>query len=84
MASRTAAGIFADLFLKLAEDPEKNKELIEWAWNHSKKFDFHACQMNCNEVLKKLGLARKVYLVEYPDEYEWVFKGETRFDEASF
>jgi hypothetical protein len=70
MADRTSAGIFAEIFEMLAEDPvtEKDKEKALDFWEKSGSYDFSAQQMCCNQALEKLGLARKRVDPKYPND----------------
>lgn len=52
MADRTSAEIYGGLFERLA------KQLKE-IWAEADCYDFHKCQMDCNDALLFLGLARK-------------------------
>lgn len=59
MADRTAAGIFSKVFNLLAKNPtEENKEMALEFWEDSQEFDFSPYQMDCDEELIKLGLAK--------------------------
>ena len=67
MADRQSAGIYGDIFNKLAEDPSKYKELAEWLWGQVHG-DFCEYQMGCNDALLKFGLAHMKVDPQYPDE----------------
>lgn len=59
MADRTSAGLFGTFFEFLAEEPdERSKVMAEKLWRISKRYDFGPCQMDCDDALVKLGLAR--------------------------
>lgn len=59
MADRTSAEIFGSIFELLAEDPtDHHKNLARKFWRMSDRYDFHPCQMECDEALETLGLAR--------------------------
>lgn len=62
MADRTSAGIFARVFeyLSLVEDPINRHEFARFLYGESRRCDFHPCQMDCDDALVKLGLARTV------------------------
>lgn len=59
MSDRTSAEVFARVFERLAEDPidERTKKLAHDLWEISSGYDFHPVQLDCDEVLVKLGLA---------------------------
>ena len=59
MADRNSADIFGLLFEKLASDPTKQHKT--WArefYEKSRTYDFSPDQMDCDEALVKLGLAK--------------------------
>jgi hypothetical protein len=73
MADRTAAGIFSTLFGQLAEDLERAdndasnirhrqyiQKLAREMWGQMWSYDFNECQMDCDDALVQLGLARIV------------------------
>lgn len=57
MADRTSAGIFGEMFNFLAGDKSR-EELIEYLWNSAGYYDFNYYQMEADESLEKLGLAK--------------------------
>ena len=67
MADRNSAEIFGSLFDMLAAglpaDPAETARLL---WNMQKGYDFSPCQMECDDALLKLGLAR-----ELPPDPRW-------------
>ena len=72
MADRTSAGLFADVFTILAEDPTKeNKKLAAKIFKLTDSYDFDYCQMECYEVLIKLDLARMK--TDQENEYEVIY-----------
>lgn len=60
MSDRTSASIFGQTFEYLARKPEQNREHALVFWERAKHYDFHPCQMECNEALVSLGLAKWV------------------------
>lgn len=55
MANRSAAKVFTDVFKACSEARDKNV-----GWEIYKKiadYDFHPCQLNCDQELIELGLA---------------------------
>lgn len=75
--------MFGDIFEMLSSevgwiDPISKAALIGRLWEMRKKYDFHPCQMECNEALETLGLAKKQ---EGFDDYIWVYKGQEGFDD---
>lgn len=59
MADRTSADLFGGIFVMLAEKATKrDKEYALKIWPMTWEYDFHECQMDCDEELEKLGLAR--------------------------
>jgi len=57
MADRTSAVLFGKIFDILAAD--QYEELARKLWDLKSSYDFSSYQMNCDESLIKLGLARK-------------------------
>lgn len=62
MADRNSAEIFGRLFDYLAFyiGTVDRKEFAKYLWTISEEYDFSPGQMECDEALLKLGLARKV------------------------
>ena len=72
MADRTSAGIFGEMFNFLAEGGKKSKEdLIAFLWDSCHGYDFNYCQMDADESLEKLGLAKMCGCGSY------LYKGES-------
>lgn len=74
MSDRTSAALFSDLFQHLAD----GKPLIASdLWDASKDYDFSPNQMDCDDELVKLGLARVdtdengEECIVYKGEREW-------------
>lgn len=74
MADRTSAEIFGNLFQWLAEKPESAERNADAAkvWQLSRGYDFSPCQMEAEDALLSLGLARRVPNTEHPDEGDYV------------
>lgn len=73
MADRTSAGIFADIFERMAKrkiTDELRAEAIE-VWNDAWNYDFSHCQMDADEALVKLGLA-----TECPECSYIIYRGD--------
>lgn len=59
MADRTSARLFGQVFSVLAKNPEKYKEAAHEIFNEVQYYDFNEYQMDADEDLMSLGLARK-------------------------
>jgi len=71
VADRTSAGIFGDIFRMLADDaPLDRDSFARQIWEMSQGYDFHSCQMDADDELVKLGLARRMVNPEHPDDGE--------------
>ncbi len=55
-----SAEIFGQIFNFLAKKPLQNKDDAAKFWRRTQSYDFHPCQMECNDSLVSLGLARWV------------------------
>ena len=59
MADRTSAEIFGGMFKILAKNPDlRNKEMAKAVYKEIFNYDFNQYQMNCDEALTILGLAK--------------------------
>ena len=58
MADRTSAALFAELFELFAEDPIQHRNIAHRVHDFSGNYDFNTHQMDCDEALIVLGLAR--------------------------
>jgi hypothetical protein len=69
MADRSSAEIFS-LFFEVIDKHvgrgKLRKELAKKIWNASRNYDFHPYQLECDDALKRLGLARDSVK---PDQY---------------
>lgn len=82
MSDRGSAEIFSSMFTMLAEDPTpQHRALARRLWTSSQHYDFHPMQMECNEALIRLGLARRGIDPEYPDEGETTLHGPSEIVE---
>ena len=80
MSDRTSAGLFADVFEYLAEEPdERNKKFARRLWGMIGEYDFTPCQMECDDALFSLGLAKKGV---YPHHDQIYYLGDRGFDQA--
>lgn len=74
MADRTAAGIFGEFFdlaAGIKQTPEV-KRLALLMWCMTGGYDFSPDQMECDEALIKLGLAKRGVDPDYPEDGEVV------------
>lgn len=70
------------VFRLLADDGQLDRDsLVEYFWNVRSKYDFSPYQMDCDDALVKLGLARLRIDPEYPNEPERMFYGPPGDDE---
>lgn len=60
MADRTSAEIFSNIFEHLAAQEKPDMKFVKWLWEKSNHYDFHPCQMGCDDELIKLGLAEEI------------------------
>ncbi len=70
MADRTSAGIFSDIFVYLAKQKKPDIKFAKKLWRDSKQFDFDNAQLECDDALIKLGLAKLGLSKEYPEDGE--------------
>jgi hypothetical protein len=76
VADRTSAALFGAFFARLSKNPdERNRELATWLLEQSRSYDFSECQMDADDDLIALGLARRGIDPDYPDEGETVLYG---------
>jgi len=77
VADRTSAGLFGLFFDLLAENPtEEHKTMAQEIWRATRAYDFSPYQMDCDDSLLTLGLARKGLDPKYPEEGEILLYGE--------
>lgn len=78
MADRTSARIFGQLFTHIAQGTPLTHDVL---WDMCQRYDFHPCQMDINEILISLGLARRhKFTVDGFEESEMYYKGDREFD----
>ena len=73
VSDRTSAEIFRRIFEGLAkgEGPVNRKKLARELWKDTEQYDFHPKQLECDDVLQKLGLARRLP-GQFGDECEYL------------
>jgi hypothetical protein len=73
MADRTSAGLFGMIFELLAKNPtDEHKEIAKEILGKAGDYDFSNYQMDADDALIKLGLAKKAVHPKYPDEGETI------------
>jgi hypothetical protein len=78
MADRSGAYLFSRIFRLLNEhvqDTQARRKIALEFWKESQSYDFSPDQMDCDDVLMKLGLARQGVDPDYPEEGEIVLYG---------
>lgn len=71
MADRTSAGIFGDFFCRAAAlKLNKKDKLVKFMWALRTEYDFSDYQMESDDALIKLGLARRGIDPEYSEDEE--------------
>lgn len=69
MADRTSAALFGKIFKILASPGEIDRKVIAREFYAMMgDYDFHDSQMDCDEALLELGLARKGMDPAYPED----------------
>jgi hypothetical protein len=79
MGDINSAVIFSGFFEKLASDP--TPQHIKWAielWEDSYHYDFSNNELECDDALIKLGLAKKDIHPKYPKDGEITFYRDSR------
>ncbi|GAB3937524.1 hypothetical protein [Larkinella terrae] len=77
MADRTSARLFGKIFGLLAKNPsEEHKAIAKEVFAETDNYDFSSYQMDADDSLMALGLARLGVDPEYPEEGETVLYGE--------
>jgi len=83
MTDRKSPDVFGRIFTMLAsETAPVASSLASRVWDEMKAFDFHPMDMDCDEELFKLGLARVRPDPSFPGDNVTVYKGEPGFDKA--
>lgn len=78
MPDSTSARIFGSVFIHLAESPTPtSRALALWLWEFSSQFDFSSQDLNCNNALRLLGLARL-----QDDSDRWIYLGDEGFGDV--
>ena len=73
MADRTSAEIFGTFFCRAAAlKLGKKDKLVKFMWALRTEYDFSDYQMDCDEALIRLGLARRGIDPEYSEDEETV------------
>lgn len=58
MSDYNAARLFGQIFKELARNPTvEHEQIAHRLWERVGEYDFHPCQMCCDEALLTLGLA---------------------------
>lgn len=74
MADRTSAELFGTFFELLAKNPtEEHRQMALEVYRKSRNYDFMDYQMDCDDALVTLGLARKK--IDPEDGEERMFYG---------
>lgn len=77
MADRTSARLFGKIFGLLAKNPnEENKEIAKEVYLETSDYDFSLSQMDADESLIVLGLAKMGIDEDYPEEGEQIIYSE--------
>jgi hypothetical protein len=58
MADRTSAALFGEIFEMFAESEQPDLRIVKRLWVMTRGYDFSACQMDVDDALMKLGLAK--------------------------
>lgn len=85
MADRTSARVFGKVFELLAKNPtDEHKAIAKEIFAETGEYDFSSYQMDADDALMKLGLARIGVDPNYPDddEGEMVLYGDLTREEA--
>jgi hypothetical protein len=78
MADRSGAYLFSRIFELIdqhVQDTETRKKLALDFWKEQGSYDFAPYQMDCDEILMKLGLARRGIDPDYPKDGETIIYG---------
>jgi hypothetical protein len=77
MADRTSANLFGTIFKLLAKNPtDEHKEIAKEIFAETGDYDFSNYQMDADEALIALDLAKIGINPDYPDEGETVIYNE--------
>jgi hypothetical protein len=83
MGDSTSASMFRRVFLNLADGiadapamvAEERKRIASMLWDETSRLDFADYELECDDALITLGIARRVADPEYPDEMKTAYKG---------
>jgi hypothetical protein len=78
MADRSSAYLFSRIFQLIdqhVQDATTRKKLALEFWKEQDSYDFSPYQLECDEILLKLGLARLGVDPDYPKDGETIFYG---------
>lgn len=77
MSDRTSAGIFGRIFNLLAKNPtEENKTIAKEIFDEKGEYDFSNYQMDADDALIVLGLARTEIDPNFPEDGEIIIYGD--------
>ncbi len=77
MADRTSARLFGEIFELLAENPtDEHKAIAKKIFAKTNDYDFSYYQMDADESLIALGIARKGIDPKYPQDGEVIIYGD--------
>lgn len=80
MADRTSARLFGQIFELLAKNPtEEHKQIAREIFAMNGDYDFSNYQMDADDALIVLGLAKKAVHPKYPDEGETIIYADSDF-----
>lgn len=78
MADRTSAELFGTIFSFLAENPTPAHKSLAWRlYDLSQRYDFSECQMDADDALVMLGIARRGIDPKHPEEGEVMLYGHS-------
>jgi hypothetical protein len=83
MGDSSGAYLFGMLFDRLAKEPDddRRKKLVQFFWKEAGSHDFSDCEMECDDSLVKLGLAKEN---PDPEDHEcpgYLYKRNGRWEE---
>ena len=77
MADRSAARMMGRVFITISKNPTKqNIELAHGIYDNMGQVDFDQNQMQADEALQILGLAKKGVHPDWDDDEYWYYKGD--------
>ncbi len=76
MTDRTSAALFGKIFELLAKNPtDEHKAIAKEVFAYTGDYDFSYYQMDADDALMALGLARKGIDTRYPEDGETILYG---------